>query len=132
MNFPVFMEHLYGMGVRLTPDHRLAAVEAHPEQGPSAKRATLRNVFANMSLERDVDQVVVEYGTTPCDDLYHELVPMSKNKGAVDWSHVHDPARLFPEQSSEGEFVLFRAGDCVASRNIHAAIYDSLRLMKDL
>jgi N-methyl-L-proline demethylase len=28
--------------------------------------------------------------------------------------------------------LLFRIGDAVASRNIHAAIYDALRLVKDL
>jgi hypothetical protein len=32
----------------------------------------------------------------------------------------------------EGAFQLFRIGDAVASRNIHAAIYDALRLVKDL
>ena len=31
-----------------------------------------------------------------------------------------------------GSFVLFRIGDAVAGRNIHAAIYDALRLMKDI
>jgi len=31
-----------------------------------------------------------------------------------------------------GRFQLFRIGDAVASRNIHAAIYDALRLCKDL
>ena len=31
----------------------------------------------------------------------------------------------------DGEFMLFRVGDAVASRNVHAAIYDSLRLCKD-
>jgi hypothetical protein len=32
--------------------------------------------------------------------------------------------------NAEGRFQLFRVGDAVASRNIHAAIYDSLRLCK--
>jgi hypothetical protein len=32
----------------------------------------------------------------------------------------------------EGRFQLFRIGDAVASRNTHAAIYDALRLVKDL
>ena len=32
----------------------------------------------------------------------------------------------------EGSFRLFRIGDAVSSRNIHAAIYDALRLMKDI
>ena len=31
-----------------------------------------------------------------------------------------------------GSFQLFRIGDAVAGRNIHAAIYDALRLCKDL
>jgi hypothetical protein len=30
--------------------------------------------------------------------------------------------------NSEGRFQLFRIGDAVASRNIHAAMYDALRL----
>jgi len=32
----------------------------------------------------------------------------------------------------EGKFQLFRIGDAVAARNTHAAIYDALRLVKDL
>ena len=39
---------------------------------------------------------------------------------------------LAPVNNRGGEFQLFRVGDAVASRNIHAAIYDSLRLCKDL
>jgi len=31
-----------------------------------------------------------------------------------------------------GRFTLWRVGDAVSGRNIHAAIFDSLRLMKDL
>jgi hypothetical protein len=29
-------------------------------------------------------------------------------------------------------YALYRVGDCVAGRNIHAALYDSLRLCKDI
>jgi len=28
--------------------------------------------------------------------------------------------------------ILWRLGDCVSQRNVHAAIYDALRLCKDL
>jgi hypothetical protein len=31
-----------------------------------------------------------------------------------------------------GRYRLFRIGDAVAGRNIHAALYDALRLCKDL
>jgi N-methyl-L-proline demethylase len=32
----------------------------------------------------------------------------------------------------EGGYLLYRIGDAVSSRNIHAAIYDALRLCKNL
>jgi hypothetical protein len=35
-------------------------------------------------------------------------------------------------RNPKGRYALFRIGDAVSSRNIHAAIYDALRLCKDL
>ena len=35
-------------------------------------------------------------------------------------------------RNPEGRFRLFRIGDAVSARNTHAAIYDALRLVKDL
>ena len=35
-------------------------------------------------------------------------------------------------RNPEGRYRLFRIGDAVASRNIHAAVYDAIRLMKDI
>jgi hypothetical protein len=32
----------------------------------------------------------------------------------------------------DGSYRLFRIGEAVASRNIHAAVYDAIRLMKDI
>ena len=32
----------------------------------------------------------------------------------------------------DGQYRLLRVGDAVASRNVHAAVFDSLRLAKDL
>jgi len=31
----------------------------------------------------------------------------------------------------DGKYLVFRVGDAVAGRNIHAALFDSLRLCKD-
>ena len=36
------------------------------------------------------------------------------------------------QTNPEGAFQLFRIGDAVAARNTHAAIYDALRLLKDI
>jgi N-methyl-L-proline demethylase len=41
----------------------------------------------------------------------------------------------YPQDSTSnpaGKYQLFRIGDAVAARNTHAAIYDALRLVKDL
>jgi dimethylglycine catabolism A len=41
------------------------------------------------------------------------------------------PNGRLPEDG-KGGFALFRIGDAVAGRNIHAAIYDAARLCKDI
>ncbi len=76
--------------------------------------------------ERRVDQVVVEHGTAPLDELYHALKPLSRNRGAVDHAALIVGAVPFAV-ASDGGFTLYRIGDAVASRNIHAAIHDALR-----
>ncbi len=57
---------------------------------------------------------------------------MSRNRGETDL----DALRSGKPQSSLAEsgpgFALFRVGDAVASRDIHAAIFDALRIMKDV
>ena len=72
----------------------------------------------------------MNHGTRPLDDLYFELKPLSKNRGAVDQEALAE-SRAQPEGRHEGRFTLWRIGDAVAARNTHAAIYDALRLLKD-
>ena len=82
--------------------------------------------------ERLVDQVVAEYGTAPLDELYFELKEESRNRGEVDYQALINGRPQEIEANGEGTFQLFRIGDAVASRNIHAAIYDGLRFLKDV
>lgn len=81
--------------------------------------------------KRLVDQVVVENATLPMADLYFALKPLSSNKGSVDYEGLIE-GRPQPPGGGQGSFQLYRIGDAVASRNIHAAIYDAIRLCKDL
>ena len=83
-------------------------------------------------MPRHVDQVVVDFGTTASDELYFELKPRSSNLGAVDYGALIEGRPQTVVRNPDGGFQLFRIGDCVASRNIHAAIYDALRLVKDV
>jgi len=75
---------------------------------------------------------VVNYGTLPVDELYLELKPNSSNGGAVDQDALIKGNAQTIVRNADGGFQLFRIGDAVSARNTHAAIYDALRLAKDL
>ena len=53
------------------------------------------------------------------------------NRGEIDYNALIAGQPQEVVANSEGAFRLYRAGDAVSSRNVHAAIYDSLRLCKD-
>ena len=74
----------------------------------------------------------MEHGTLPLDDLYFSLKPNSKNIGEVDYKSLKKGMNRLIKKNIDGKYYLFRVGDAISSRNIHAAIYDSLRICKDL
>lgn len=92
--------------------------------------ATIGSDYGGVTRERDVDQVVVNHGTRPLDDLYFDLRPGSVNLGEVDYDALIAGAPQDIRRNAEGAYQLFRIGDAVAARNTHAAIYDALRLVK--
>ena len=128
INFTAHLRELYRNQVSMTPDHRLLSVE----RKGNALAATLRNEYTSETAEREIDHVVVEHGTLPADDLFHALRDRSKNFGVTDVASFADGHRAENALNPDGEFWLYRIGDAAASRNIHAAIYDALRLCKDL
>ena len=79
-----------------------------------------------------MDQLVVEHGTLPLDEVYFELRPLSRNLGEVDYDALIAGRAQKVERNAAGKFSLYRIGDAVASRNIHAAVYDALRLINTL
>jgi N-methyl-L-proline demethylase len=81
---------------------------------------------------RIVDWVVVDHGTAALDELYFDLKDASSNRGAVDYGALMEGRRQSLVRNQEGTYQLFRIGDAVSSRNVHAAVYDALRLVKDL
>ncbi len=125
-NQPVHLRELYKLGVVMTPNMEL--IEIYPEGNRLV--AALRNTMTDAEEERVVDRVVVEHGTLPVDALFFGLKNASVNKGVLDQAAIvrGEPQ---PYDLSAG-YALYRIGDAVAGRNIHAAIYDALRLCKDL
>jgi N-methyl-L-proline demethylase len=66
------------------------------------------------------------------DDLYFSLRPQSRNLGAVDQDALIAGQPQPAGTNADGGFALYRIGDAVSARNTHAAIYDALRLVKDI
>ncbi|MDR6228961.1 2,4-dienoyl-CoA reductase-like NADH-dependent reductase (Old Yellow Enzyme family)/thioredoxin reductase [Pseudomonas sp. SORGH_AS199] len=128
MNLVPYMRTLQDLDVTFTVTYRVDRVARR--EGRLV--ATFKSDYGPVHKERVIDQVVVNHGTVPLDDLYFELRPQSKNDGAVEHQDLiaGKPQNLVTNPA--GRFQLFRIGDAVAARNTHAAIYDALRLMKDL
>lgn len=125
MNSPAYLAAFARHDVRMTLARRLTAVR---RAAGGRLEATLSDEYAGTEQVRIVDKVVVEHGTLPNDELYHELVPGSSNLGEVDQRALLAGAPQTVATNPAGAYQLFRIGDAVASRNIHAAVYDALRL----
>ncbi|MEO6625281.1 MAG: NADH:flavin oxidoreductase [Burkholderiaceae bacterium] len=128
MNLVPYMRSLQKHDVTFTVTFRLESVQRNGD----GLLAIVGSDYGGVHKERRVDQVVVNHGTRPLDELYFELKPLSANQGAVDYDALLS-ARVQQQTSNiQGRFQLFRIGDAVSARNTHAAIYDALRLVKDL
>jgi hypothetical protein len=127
LNAPYHMKALYGKGAVITPDARIVRISREGNR----LVVLLRNTYADTEEEREVDQVVAEHGTKALDKVYFDLVPHSRNLGEIDLDGFAKGQAKPVVNNAGGEFVLVRVGDAVQSRNIHAAIYDSLRFCKE-
>ncbi|WP_110686776.1 dimethylglycine demethylation protein DgcA [Salinicola aestuarinus] len=125
--FPTYYRSLYQKSVVMTGDLGLHKVYREGEK----LVAVFENEYTGEQEERVVDQVVIENGVRPDESLYYALKARSRNQGQIDLEALY-AATAQPTLAESGEFALFRLGDCVAQRNTHAAIYDALRLCKDL
>ncbi|KAA0020585.1 dimethylglycine demethylation protein DgcA [Salinicola corii] len=125
--FPTYYRSLYQQSVVMTGDLGLHKVYREGDK----LVALFENEYTGEHEERVVDQVVIENGVRPDESLYYALKERSRNKGQIDLEALY-AATAQPTLAESGDFALFRIGDCVAQRNTHAAIYDALRLCKDL
>ncbi|MGC1428475.1 MAG: NADH:flavin oxidoreductase [Albidovulum sp.] len=128
MNLVPYMRSMQDKDVTFTVTYRLTSVV----RDGNLLKAVIGSDYMPLAKERHYDQVVINHGTLPLDELYFDLKPLSVNRGEVD----HDALIQGDLQQVGGGpcdgFQLFRIGDAVAARNTHAAIYDALRLMKDI
>jgi N-methyl-L-proline demethylase len=128
MNFVPYAAAFNETGTTITLNQRVLGVE----RNASRLAVTLGSDQSPHRVTRIVDHVVVDHGTAAFDVLYHDLRSDSVNAGAVDYRALRDGHPQAVVRNEQGRFQLFRIGDAVANRNVHAAIYDALRLCKDL
>ena len=128
MNLVPYMRSLQKLDTVFTVTFELESVERAGNQ----LKCMVGSHYGGVQQERLVDQVVVNHGTLPMDELYFALKPLSSNLGAVDYEALVAGRAQCMNGGPEGAFQLFRIGDAVEARNTHAAIYDALRLVKDL
>ncbi|MCE2565268.1 NADH:flavin oxidoreductase [Komagataeibacter sp. FNDCF1] len=128
MNLVPYMRSLQKEDVTFTVTYRIRSV---------AKEGNMLNVavgsdYGGVDKQRIVDQVVVNHGTRPLDELYFDLKPDSVNLGEISHDQLTAGEPQSVVRNPQGAFQLFRIGDAVAARNTHAAIYDGLRIAKDI
>jgi 2,4-dienoyl-CoA reductase-like NADH-dependent reductase (Old Yellow Enzyme family)/thioredoxin reductase len=128
MNLVPYMRALQDKDVSFTVTRRLLSVAPDGNQ----LTATIGTDYSSHTSQAQYDQVVVNYGTLPLDELYFDLKEQSSNRGEVDQNALISGQPQQIASNPDGTFQLFRIGDAVSARNTHAAIYDALRLVKDI
>ena len=127
-NYPIYLKTFYENAVKMTLTQRLRSLF----RVNGKIEAELFNEFDKSITRRQYEQVIVEHGTLPNDELYFDLKYDSSNHGITNIDALISGKVQGEVRNPDGGYQLFRVGDAVSSRNIHAAIYDSLRLCKDL
>ncbi|AUX75324.1 MULTISPECIES: NADH:flavin oxidoreductase [Sinorhizobium] len=128
MNLVPYMRSLQKLDVTFTVTYRLEAVE----KSGNELVAHVGSDYGGVNKQRTFDQVVINHGTIPLDELYFELKPASSNLGEISHDQLIAGRPQTVWRNADGKFQLFRIGDAVSARNTHAAIYDALRLLKDI
>ena len=128
MNLVPYMRSLQYKDVTFTVTRRLMDVEKDGDE----LKAIIGTDYSDLRQTKNYDQVVINHGTLPMEDLYFDLKPLSTNLGAVNYDALIEGKTQELNKNPDGDFQLFRIGDAVSARNTHAAIYDALRLVKDI
>jgi hypothetical protein len=126
MNLTPYLKNLQNENISFLIGKRLLDVSIKGNKLNALIGSDYDELFKNNST---YDQVFVNYGTKPLDELYFELLPLSKNMGEVNYEKFIKGYEQDIIKNKDSKFNIFRIGDAVSSRNIHAAIYDALRLV---
>jgi 2,4-dienoyl-CoA reductase-like NADH-dependent reductase (Old Yellow Enzyme family)/thioredoxin reductase len=129
LNLVPYLRALNEADARITLNRRVRSITRRPD---GRLDVIVGSDHSPVTHVRTVDMVVGDHGVTPNDDLYHQLVPGSANLGELDHDAFVEGRPQTVATNPAGSYRLFRIGDAVEGRNIHAAVYDALRLCAPL
>lgn len=124
-NYPPYMRAMNAPNVKVTLNLQVERLERRGNR----VAAVFVDEYRKTEVVKEADQVIVEYGLSPATDLYFALKDGSVNRGEVEVKPFITGKPQTLVSNPEGRYRLFRIGDAISSRNIHAAILDAYRLM---
>lgn len=124
----VYRQRFAKNGVRTTIDHQLVSIK----RSGNGLVASFRHELTGQMMDLNAQQVIVENGTVPVDDVFTGLAAQAANRGVTDIERLIAREPQLDEVPAGGAFELHRIGDAVTSRGVHSAIYDALRLASAL
>ena len=128
INYVPYGKNFIEKGVNITISKRLKKIKKRGNR----LVVSIGSDYSDKTESKEISQEIIEHGTIPVDDLYFQLKKNSINEGAVDYKTLIKGSVNEINKNSKGNYHLYRVGDAISSRNIHAAIYDSLRICKNL
>jgi len=117
----VYRKRFAENGVKVTLDQSLVSVR----RAGNGLEAVFKHELTGAITTQAAAQVIVERGTMPVTEIYDALRPGSANDGQTDLDALLAGKK---QPRAIAGYELHRIGDAVTSRNVHAAIYDALRL----
>ena len=72
--------------------------------------------------------MVVERGTFPVDEVFQALKQKSVNKGVTEIEKLLNGEPQPYRITDDADYLLYRIGDAVCSRSLHAALLDAFRI----
>ncbi len=127
-NLPVFMNALLRHGTTFRTDVYLLSVERRGNE----LVAKYRNRYTRKIQQCVADTVVLDQGVSPDNQLFDDLVPGSTNNGEIDLEALAAATAQPAEPRQTDGYCLYRIGDALMSRNIHAAMLDARRICMTL
>ncbi|MGD8350631.1 MAG: NADH:flavin oxidoreductase [Gammaproteobacteria bacterium] len=119
----VHRKQCYQLGIDTRVDLMLLAVR----RTDGGLVAVFRNDLTDETVEIETEQLVVERGTRPVDEVFRELEQNAANRGVTDIDALLE-SRPQPFELPAGGYLLYRVGDAVSSRSVHAALLDAYRI----